>query len=1507
MAAISDDEGSNHSGSDTGDDLRPGSKEVFDSSEEEDEDDEDQLREEGKGWIVDEDEDSNDDDAIKKKKRKHRRRKEKKRERDEERERKRKQQEEDNDLLDEDDLELLMENSGAKRPSQSSSSSKGQFKRLKRAATVNDEDDDESLSTAKSNSPASKASSKSSTSGGLQDFFSDDDEENDNDNASGVDSDTGVKSKHSSASSRSSKNSQVSHRTAMDELDDFIEEDEFSDMDDAQRELERQRRKQERLQPTTITGIDSDRVNELYDIFGDGEDYAWALENEEEEGAQDGYDADIGGVSGSRPKLQDIYEPEELKARMLTDSDKIIRDTDVPERYQEYRRLIKNYDISADEFEHEKQWVAYMLSLEKSMEYIPDSDFSDAVAKVLTFIVKQNLEVPFIHAHRRDFLLKTTVVGEGDDLQTQVDSLLTENDLWRIVQLDIDFHSLSEKRKRVVSLQTALKVDDDTLNHFIESANNIMDFQDINDYINFIYSEELKDLHSGKTAKPTLYEKIRNNRLYEMVRAIGIKAVDFAINVETGTQHQIPSDYDKSPTTLATELCADEYSLFAKPRQAIEATKNYFSEQLYNDMRMRKHLRSLAYMCTFAVDLTTQGKLKIDKNSPFADLKYSVGRDYNSFKAKPDFFLRLLKAEELGLIQIRFSYSHSDLLQMFSGFILSEGQSDISKEWNQFRTDALSLALKKLWPLIQLNLKEELRRDCESLLFAEVRARFVSKLDQEPYQVRNLNQPKGTVPRVFAITPGNGKFGADAIIACLLESSGKVVDTYKFIENPIRKTSATGTESMFADRFLEVIAEARPDIVVINGFNAQTNKLYGIIAELLETNNIMVHPRDEDGILDEGAPGVPLEVIYVNDEVASRYQHSQRAKEEFPDKSILARYVIALARYTQSPLLEYVNLKEDVVSLSIHPHQSLLPEEKLRDAIVSSFVDIVNMVGVDINQCVSNAYLAAMLPYVAGLGERKSAGLLKAVQQHPLFSRQALITNPSIRIGSVVFLNCSSFLRIPQHKSSSMRAREEAMELLTPLDDTRIHPEDYALAEKMAGDALELDEEELEELKNSESGETVIDRLFAQRDYTRLLNSLILEEYSRQLEEDFGKKKRATLQLILEELQDPYLDIRASFRMMNSEEIFENLTGETPSTLFIGAVVPIKVRSMGKYDVSGFTASQIFAKTEDRKARESEDMRDLSVIYSMGQSVAAKVMTIDYQRFQITISLLKEDISNPVQSLSFDKSQYWDLQRELADMEEEKSKERHIANQTRLIQHVKFKNINARDAETDLSHREDGECVIRPSSKGPDHIAITWKVAQNLYQHVDVVEKIDNQYGKYYIIGKDSFSDLDEIIHSYIGEMSKNVRAMSTHEKFRDGTRDEVASRLNAFYNANPKKACYAFAWNHKRPGWFLLMYKLNPKMRVESWNVKADAKGFILNHYNYPDMVALCNGFKTLVMNQSNANRARAQGAGNRSQYQGQAGGDRSQYQGQGQGQGPAGGDRSQYQSYGQQYAANY
>ena len=61
-----------------------------------------------------------------------------------------------------------------------------------------------------------------------------------------------------------------------------------------------------------------------------------------------------------------------------------------------------------------------------------------------------------------------------------------------------------------------------------------------------------------------------------------------------------------------------------------------------------------------------------------------------------------------------------------------------------------------------------------------------------------------------------------------------------------------------------------------------------------------------------------------------------------------------------------------------------------------------------------------------------------------------------------IFSKAAGFLRIMQEQGAGpYKNRHEEDNAQDPLDDTRIHPEDYELARKMATDALELDEEDI--------------------------------------------------------------------------------------------------------------------------------------------------------------------------------------------------------------------------------------------------------------------------------------------------------------------------------------------------------------------------------------------------------------------------------------------------------------
>lgn len=1444
---------------------------IVDSSEEDEEDDDEEMQKIREGFIVDDEEGDEDEEESgmeggrrsKKHRRHHRKRKRHHKEisedNDDDTKGGKNNGREDDDLLDEDDLDLLRENTGAAPRSPESK----KLKRLKKRGS-GDADEGDAGSARYGNA--------------LDDIFSDDEQPQED-----YDEDDVVEERTSSNRARGGH---------MDEMDDFIEED--SDEEGEPRDREPIKKYRPQVSSAAIahySDIDQEKLDQLFEIFGDGTDYEWALELEEQ-GDLDNEELDEDEQGDGAPKLTDIFEQTELKEKMLTEEDNQVRVTDIPERFQELRGPVKHYKLTAEDFEQEKTWVSEVLGTEK-IDFLAKNPnvteaFKDAVSDVLTFVCEDALEVPFIWAHRKDFITFT----DKDPISGKLSliDLLNENDLWRIVQLDIEFHSFLQKKKTVERFLSKLDLVDE-YGDAVQSLTKLQEFQDFYEFLLFNYSAKLKELADkgeddldeideddydpgdveGVTKKRTgqnkaksikrhskysAWNRIRNSGVYELVKALGITAAEVGANISTSTREHFTRDTEEDPDDLINEVATRPDSAYATPHVVSNMVEKMFAEELFHEPRIRSVVRTaFTQYARINVKLTEKGKVKITKGSPNYEFKYLINRAINSFEDDPSLFIRMLTAEQENLIQINIVLPSLDgfLEHIFRSALASDSESEISTKWNNIRKNSLHLMMKKLIPLVCLNIKEELRKECERVLFFKVRNAVVKKLDQAPYKPAGFLH--GTVPETLTLSCGEGNFHTDAVVGVHTNAYGEVKEFIKFEQNPIR-------DPEFADVFIQKIEEMRPDVIGINGYNVNTKKLYDVIKQIIEKEQLRpeTHPEGDYSEFENNEPPL-LDVIFVPDEVARLYQNSQRAKDEFPDKSSLAKYCVALARYLQSPLLEYINLGSDCKAIFFHKQQYLLSDERLWEAITTAYVDIVNMVGVDINQAIREPYYAACLQYVAGLGPRKASGILQGIQTKSssgLVNRSQLVT---LQITAKnVFMNCSSFLRF--YESSNSRYAEEA----DLLDETRIHPEDYVLATKMAADALELDEEDIEDLENRQ-GEGVIRKLEEGNNLMKL-NELILEDYAIELETKHGKKKRATLYMIKDELQNHFEEIRHRFHIMNDQEIFTSLTGESSDSFYPGVVCTIVLKKVSNRFLSGVTQFLVNCNVRSEHMLEYNDRRNIDTVFHTQQAVKAKILEIDYASFRCEASVLKKDVDAPEDNRNQEKRiDEWDEIAEANDIKLEKLKLEQENKPKKFVKHPFFHNFNSRQAEEYLASMNRGDLVIRPSSIGADHLAITWKVDNNLYQHLDVIERTvvgrDQEEKKSYYIKKFKYSDLDELITFHIYKLAKNVELMVNHDKFYKKSRSEAENYLDSYIKANSGRGYYIFCFDHKHPGWFTLLFKGSEKSRIFSLPVEVTPNGYRLEGYDYSSVALLTNGFKQIMKNKYQERQRRYNGSG--------------------------------------------
>jgi transcription elongation factor SPT6 len=170
---------------------------------------------------------------------------------------------------------------------------------------------------------------------------------------------------------------------------------------------------------------------------------------------------------------------------------------------------------------------------------------------------------------------------------------------------------------------------------------------------------------------------------------------------------------------------------------------------------------------------------------------------------------------------------------------------------------------------------------------------------------------------------------------------------------------------------------------------------------------------------------------------------------------------------------------------------------------------------------------------------------------------------------------------------------------------------------------------------------------------------------------------------------------------------------------------------------------------------------------------------------------------------------------------------------------------------------EIGDAIIRPSSKGNNHLTISWKVNTNCYQHIDVLEdKKLNEFsiGKRLIIDGEEFEDLDEILARHIGSLTTYVREILAHKNYRDAEQldqsqpdqdptnvakapgpvkiEHIERALLDEREKNKAKIPYMFTCCTDMPGKFLLSYliKVRPVIFACSNYLQTDQCFYVCN-----------------------------------------------------------------------------
>lgn len=178
------------------------------------------------------------------------------------------------------------------------------------------------------------------------------------------------------------------------------------------------------------------------------------------------------------------------------------------------------------------------------------------------------------------------------------------------------------------------------------------------------------------------------------------------------------------------------------------------------------------------------------------------------------------------------------------------------------------------------------------------------------------------------------------------------------------------------------------------------------------------------------AGGEELRYIIVSEAGASVYSASKVAAEEFPALDVAERSAVSIARRLQDPLAELVKIEPKAIGVGQYQHD--VSQKRLDESLGGVVESAVNHVGVDVNTA-----SASLLSYVAGVNGTIAKNIVKYREEIGRFSKRTQLQKVP-RLGAKSYEQCIGFLRIPDAGN--------------PLDRTPIHPESYAVVDKLFGE-----------------------------------------------------------------------------------------------------------------------------------------------------------------------------------------------------------------------------------------------------------------------------------------------------------------------------------------------------------------------------------------------------------------------------------------------------------------------
>ena len=400
--------------------------------------------------------------------------------------------------------------------------------------------------------------------------------------------------------------------------------------------------------------------------------------------------------------------------------------------------------------------------------------------------------------------------------------------------------------------------------------------------------------------------------------------------------------------------------------------------------------------------------------------------DFRLDRLRPHQILAINRGEAEKILRVKIDIPERDWRYAINSQFSKNRDSPLSAQLELAAGDA---AERLLLPAIERDLRRTITEQAEAhaiQVFAE--------------NLRNLLiQPPLDGHTILAIDPG---FRTGCKVA-VVDPTGKVLGTETIYPHPPQKLAAKAKEKLTA-----LICQHAVSLIAI-GNGTASRETEQLVADLI-------------GNLPPDIPVTNLQYLIVSESGASVYSASPLARQELPDMDVSMRGAVSIARRVQDPLAELVKIDPKAIGVGMYQHD--IDQKDLAHSLDAVVESVVNNVGVELNTA-----SPALLNHIAGIGPSLATRIVEHRDQKGTFNHRKELQDVS-GLGPKAFEQAAGFLRIRDGDN--------------PLDGSAIHPESYAIAEKV------LQRAGLELTANPEQRELALNTLRSQQPMDELAQSL---------------------------------------------------------------------------------------------------------------------------------------------------------------------------------------------------------------------------------------------------------------------------------------------------------------------------------------------------------------------------------------------------------------------------------